>query len=471
MLVITACSVSAAIPPPEPTTLPEVTSTTATRPGNESGSPTPELPATEPVAIQPTIDSGEPTTSTSTVVVTYEPALPAPSPTAPAQQPSPTPVPTPVGAVETSTRSSQVFSMFGSITCRDGEESVELTQIIYDPELFDTLVPMGRMWDSHVTPTDHLYVQLNGERERGMVKTPAAGRLMLVESFPRDQSPFWDSSIKEPDLRLVIAHSCTLFSVYIHVGELAPDVVAAVGDIKQGGRWFSDQNAIVELSAGDPIAVLGGSSFDYSLHDETTTLTGFQIPEHYEGEPWKVHTVDPFDYMSDELVAALLPNNARQVQPYGGRIDCDVPGTLAGKWFMDGTVDYGGGGLGTQRYWNGHLSISYDHVDPSEIRISIGRDIGLTFDDCRSCGGVYAVKGKAPDPAIITVADGIVKYELTGRMSVSADNRERTVSDGVLLGTFMAEVVDDTTIRVEFVPRVAADSLSGFSSEAVIYRR
>lgn len=365
----------------------------------------------------------------------------------------------------------QVLSMFGPLTCRDGEQNVRLTHPIYDPELFDVLVPMGRMWDSHVTPTDHLYVFLYEERERGMVRTPAAGRLIRVESFPGEQSPFWDASIKEPDLRVVIAHSCTLFSVFIHVGELAPEVAAAVGDVAQGGRWSPGPDMAVDLAAGDPIAVLGGSSFDYSLHDETTSLAGFQVPQHYEGEPWKVHTVDPFDYMSDELVAAFLPKNARQVEPYGGRIDYDIPGTLAGNWFLDGTVDYRGDGLDEARYWNGHLSISYDHIDPAEIRISIGRDVGLTFDDCRSCGGVYAVKANSPDPATITIADGIVRYEMTGRMQPSAENRERSVSDGVVLGTFLAQVVDDATIRVEFVLGASADTAHAFSGDAVLYRR
>ena len=227
----------------------------------------------------------------------------------------------------------------------------------------------------------------------------------------------------------------------------------------------------IEIAAGDPIAVLGGSSFDYSLHDETKSLTGFQVPVHYEGEPWKVHTVDPFDYMSDEVAAALLPKNVRQVEPYGGQIDYDVPGSLAGNWFMDGTVDYGGGGLGTDRYWNGHLSISYDHIDPSEIRISVGRDIGLTSDDCRVCGGVYAVKNNAPDPATVTAADGIVKYEMTGRMRPFVENPGRSVSDGVLLGTFLAQVIDDATIRVEFVPWTDASSVQGFSGASVLYRR
>jgi hypothetical protein len=48
------------------------------------------------------------------------------------------------------------------------------------------------MWDSHVTPVDHLYFFLYEERERKMVRTPAAGRVIFIERSPRQQSPFWD---------------------------------------------------------------------------------------------------------------------------------------------------------------------------------------------------------------------------------------------------------------------------------------
>jgi hypothetical protein len=436
-LIAAACSVS-----------------TDDQPTISSASPPADVPATSVVespGSDTTIESPTPPTTPSVTT----------PPTSTASQPS----------IESTNGVPKDTSMFGPVECRDGEENNELSHLIYEPDLFDVLVPMGRAWDSHVTPTDHLYVFLYEERERKMVKTPAAGRIINIESFSRTQSPFWDSSIKEPDLRVIIAHSCTLFSVFIHVGELVPKVAAVVGEIEPGGRWHAGSDTIIELNAGDPFAVLGGSSFDYSLHDETKSLTGFQIPEHYEGEAWKIHTVDPFDYMTDEIVSILLAKNVRQVEPYGGKIDYDVVGTLAGNWFIDGTVGYAGGGLDQVNYWDGHLSIHYDHVDPSKIRISIGQDTGLTQDDYRVCGAVYAVMNNSPDPATITVDDEIVKYELTGRMKPDQDNREHSVSDGVLLGTFMLQVIDNETIRTEFFLRQNADSVSGWAGDSVLYRR
>lgn len=446
-LIAAACSVSTE---DDPTKTPIV-------------SPT-EIPVTS-------VDEQQGTASPSAESTDSDTTTPSPTPP-PESSTAATASPTPAQSIPESTSSAPLDStMFGPIECRDGEDDVKLSHLIYDPEFFDDLVPMGRAWDSHVTPTDHLYVFIYEERERKMVRTPAAGRIIHIESFPRTQSPFWDSSVEDPDLRVIIAHSCTLFSIFIHVGELAPKVAAVVGDLGLGARWHAESGETLELAAGDPIAILGGSSFDYSLHDETKSLAGFQIPEHYEGEAWKIHTVDPFDYMTDDVFSALLAKNVRQVEPYGGKIDYDVVGTLAGNWFMDGTVDYGGGGIERARYWNGHMSIHYDFIDPSKIRISIGRDIGLAKDDCRICGSVYAVKNNSPDPATITVDDGIVKYELTGRERADQDNRERTVSDGVVLGTFLAEVIDDETIRTEFFPKMSSDSVTEFSDDSVLYRR
>jgi hypothetical protein len=477
-LVLAACSVSdVELSTTQLTTAPTTAALSST------------LPTTTPVPITPgniesetvVSDTATPESTTATTDAADVPtettqAKSSPTdPTTTTSQISPTSSPPGSSAPVDSTSdeeasNSEVNSMFGPITCRDYEDNVELTHLFYDVDRFEILVPMGRMWDSHVTPTDHLYAFSEEHHVPGMVNTPASGRLITVGSFPREQSPLWDPTNKSPDLRIVIAHSCTLFSVFIHAGELAPEIAAIVGEIEMGGNWFAYQDAPIELEAGDPVAFFAGSNLDYSLHDETVTLTGFQIPEHYGGERWKVHTVDPFDYMTDDIVAALLPKNVRQVEPYGGKIDYDVVGTLAGNWFMDGTVDYGGGGIEQDGYWNGHLSIAYDHVDPERIRFSVGRDIGLS-ELCRVCGGVYAVMNNSPDPASITAADGVVIYELTGRTRPDPDDPERSSSNGELLGSFITQVIDDETIRTEFLLGIDADSVQGFSDESVLYRR
>ena len=110
----------------------------------------------------------------------------------------------------------------------------------------------------------------------------------------------------------------------------------------------------------------------------------------------------------------------------------------------------------------------YDHYDPTLIRISIGAETGIISEGC--CPGTYGVRGNAPDPAVITLDSGLVKYEPLGGLSdnpyVSAGNDERRT-----LGVFLAQMLDNRTIKVEVVLDRTADEVDGFSDSARIYRR
>ena len=148
-----------------------------------------------------------------------------------------------------------------------------------------------------------------------------------------------------------------------------------------------------------------------------------------------------------------------------------------GNWFMEGTVYYGGGGSRNQAilcgnrpcpYWNGHLAIAYDHIDPQKVRISIGAETGITQQVCHVCHvcqGVYGVKGNGPDPASVDTGSGLVKYDLVAREFIDgAGIREpnRNVED---------QVLGDTTIKVELLPGTTSSQVAGFSEKAKLYRR
>ena len=72
---------------------------------------------------------------------------------------------------------------------------------------------------THVTPVDHIYVYYPQGTETSPMGTfsitsPADGTIVSVEDFRKTNDyPY-------PDYRVVIAHSCDLYSVFIHVGEL-----------------------------------------------------------------------------------------------------------------------------------------------------------------------------------------------------------------------------------------------------------
>ena len=137
---------------------------------------------------------------------------------------------------------------------------------------------------------------------------------------------------------------------------------------------------------------------------------------------------------------------------------------------MDGTVDYSGNlATGSPRYWEGHLSIVYGYIDPTQIRVSIGFDTGISSDLCNICFGAYGVRGNQPDPAAVNSESGLIKYELMSRYEQSKWVKEQVGSTS--LGTFLVQHLGDRTIRIEVIPGKAPDEVSGFSDSARIYRR
>ena len=140
---------------------------------------------------------------------------------------------------------------------------------------------------------------------------------------------------------------------------------------------------------------------------------------------------------------------------------------------MVGTGGYGNGGAvaaGYQNYWETHLAIAYHYIDPTTLIVSIGADLGIPDDACNVCAGAYGIKGNAPDPATIGVADGLVKYELIGRLRPERD--APTFNDeSNSIGVFLVEMIDDRSIRVEVFPGLIPAGVAGFTDAAVVYAR
>ena len=75
----------------------------------------------------------------------------------------------------------------------------------------------------------------------------------------------------------------------------------------------------IPVTGGEIIAYDGGTAgFDFSVHDARVILPGFVRPETYEVEPWKIHTIDPYDVFVEPVRSQLLAKNVRQVEPLGG---------------------------------------------------------------------------------------------------------------------------------------------------------
>ena len=146
-------------------------------------------------------------------------------------------------------------------------------------------------------------------------------------------------------------------------------------------------------------------------------------------------------------------------------------GRVVGNWFQRGTNGYQG--AGGERYRAGHLAIAYYHLDPSLVVISLG-----TFD---GASAQFAVRGNTPNPANVSVASGLVVYELVQFVYWVADERwDRSSRPSGLTardtgseprGVVLFQLVDDRTLKVETFPGKSASEVTGFSEAALSYER
>ncbi|MSR54663.1 MAG: hypothetical protein EXS09_15450 [Gemmataceae bacterium] len=177
---------------------------------------------------------------------------------------------------------------------------------------------------------------------------------------------------------------------------------------------------------------------------------------------WKVHTVDPFDYVAEPLRAKLLALNPRKVEPFGGRIDYNIDGRLVGNLYREKT----GGYAGLNRridYWVGHLAIVPHYIDPTQVIVSVGEFEGRPRQ--------FQVKGNSPDPAKVSKTDGVVKYEL---ISLKIDDKSGKSLLGFreqVLGIMLVQVLDGQQLRVEFFPGKTAGDVAEFTRSALTYER
>ncbi|HIG92673.1 TPA: M23 family metallopeptidase [Candidatus Woesearchaeota archaeon] len=331
----------------------------------------------------------------------------------------------------------------------------------------ELIEPIGLMIGGHVTPIDHGYYYAKGWVAPGNredttkfrdVLAPASGIVTSVESMPEEYS---SSSIG--DYRIIIYHTCTFYTIYIHINQLSEKL-----------RKAADTREKVAVKAGEVIGKAPG--FDFSVHDDEITLPGFVVPESYVAEPWKLHNVDMFNYFAEPTRTQLLDKNVRQKEPRGGKIDHDIDGKLVGNWFEENTNGYFGKAE-YQRlsgYWSTHLAFAYDGLDPSLLIVSMGDYDGEAQQ--------FAVKGNAPDPKEVDKTKGIIKYELVRYGYLTDKNEEWSRQNFAKIGkaygheeqvegVVLVEMISDRKIKFEAFPGKTASTVNGFTEKAKIYVR
>lgn len=356
---------------------------------------------------------------------------------------------------------------FGSsYNCKDRD--VKFTSPPLKMEDLGYIRPLGAMLDGHVTPTDHVYVgpvDPNVPDNTYPVLMPADGTVVEVGRMPAEYIGDRDFELPPEDHRVVISFSCRYYAIFIHVHKLEGAVATAAAGLEPG----ANKQMSVELKAGDTIGYIGGDTFDWTPVDTESKLTGFIHPDLYKSESWKIHTVSPFDLYEGTLKTELEAKSWRTAAPIGGKIDYDQPGKLIGTWFREGTNGYQG--ANPERYWDGHLSVVPDYIDPTFTIVSIGNWDGKA---------TQMLVTNSIDPAKITKSDGMVKMELSqfSYSDGSADMRGNTFTQGAkptpmgeLLGTIAFEVLDGEKLKVEKFIGKSAAQVTSFTSAAETYER
>jgi hypothetical protein len=354
------------------------------------------------------------------------------------------------------------LAMLWSRGREQGRGPVRLNNFPLRVEDIASICPMGLMVGGHVTPSDHLGVapKRQGERAADVIAMANGFIVDIQRSMPGNPDP----AARGRDAgthRLVFEHSGTFYSYIGLVDELADHVLDAAGGEVRPGPPIGLR---LPVKAGEVVGRLTGDhGLDFAVMNTEVSLAGFAVPERFQmRDMWKIHTVDPYDYIDEPMRGRLLALNPRQAKPLGGKIDYDVDGRLVGNWYREGSGGYAAR-RGQLDYWVGHLAIVYHHIDPTKVTVSVG--------DWQGRPRQFWVAGNTPDPATISTQSGPVKYELVWPRLGSAGNTFELPDPDRVHGVLLAELTSQRTLRVELFVGKRAEEVDGFTDAAVNYER
>lgn len=344
--------------------------------------------------------------------------------------------------------------------------------------------PMGELAAGHVVPGEHIGINYvpNPATDGAVVYVPADGYIAMIERHQYIPEGGFTSKLRNYHIYMV--HSCSLFTGFVHVTNIAPELLAANAELKaldEGTVDSSSKNIWpnIAVKAGQVIGTANGFGLlGMVTVDLDTRITGYVNPANYQDESWRVNAVAPFDYFPKPIKEQLLAKNLRKVEPLGGKFDLDVDVKLVGNWMQPGSGGIKGSGAGLKRCGNfpcpvqdGQIAFVYDYIDPAQLRVSIGHNWGL------SAQTPYGVKGNAPNFKDVDESTGQVKYELTPLLNKNKDHGiggehpiATATDEAKLLGTLLVEMTGPR-IKVEVFPGKSAAQVSGFTESARSYER
>lgn len=365
----------------------------------------------------------------------------------------------------------------------EGSGPVSFTHPPMRPEDVAIVLPYGLLAGGHVTPIDHMYFSpkvFSSPPDTYPVYAIADGTIATI-SFRANNAEGKNAhnAAKKGDYRLDIYYNCTFYSYYDLITSLSPELAAKV-PTDTSKSW--NEKVTIPIKAGQEIGRIGGQTLDWAVYNADTPLSGFIVPEHYDREPWKIYTdYKSLDYFAEPYKTQFYTLLARQVEPRMGKIDYDIDGKLVGNWFLEGTNGYAGAGS-IMQYWDGHLSITPDYIDPTFWHFSTGN---WPFDTAQGKGGQATQFGitPTPDPTKVGVETGLVKYELRQSELYNADTNQQWLSNeapianpkarliGDVQGTVLLQLTEPRKLKVEAFPNKSASEVAGFTTNTKNYER
>ncbi|MFL2640632.1 MAG: hypothetical protein ACJ0OL_04855 [Dehalococcoidia bacterium] len=333
------------------------------------------------------------------------------------------------------------------------------------------LTPYGQVVGGHVTPIDHMYFEPKDRSlGRDVYEVRAIQDAIIFDLSSRDFNEANETKLRE--FRVDMAHTCTFSSYLDLLTSLTPELEKEWAKSEGGrtGPWKG-----ISVKAGQLIGYIGAQTLDFGVYDYGIELPGFINPSAYAmREPWKIHTVDPFQYFPTEIREALLKKMIRDAEPRAGKIDYDVDGTISGNWFQQGTDWYNG--IDQRKYWDGHLSVAPHEIDPTLWRIGVG---SLDTEDNN-----FIIFGDQT-PLEVNVNLEPVTYELRRywvNIPAKPDKRwwqepyDETDVYGVYIapetvGYVLIALEDERLLRAEVFLGKAKEEILGFTSDARLYER
>lgn len=356
-----------------------------------------------------------------------------------------------------------------------GMGTVEFTHLPMNLNDMSTVLPYGTMVGAHVIPTSHGYfspADRQSARDQYPVYAIADGNIVNVSHRGQAVGDNQDPNHVTDEYQMWFEHSCTFYTYYDLLTSLSPDLQQAVGKL----TGFENKNFRIPVKAGQLVGKVGGQTVDFGVWNFEKAPDYFANPKSYEED--RPYLDDMFKYFAEPLRTQLQAKAARVAEPRSGKVNYDIAGKLVGGWFKEGS---GGiqGPAGVQqtadrRYWDGHLAIAYDYIDPTAIKFSIGNYKGSATQ--------FGVKGNAPDPATIGVDSSLIKYELVSGGYVNGDTGQPWMFDhsiakpqfknnGPVQGTVLLQLTAPDQLKLELFPDKTASQVTGFSSAAQIYAR